>query len=112
MPRGVAFASLNENLDTGTPTGRAMLGILSAFAQLERETIRERTRMGMRERVKSRPTGWAGARPPFGYDYDPEQGVLVPNAGRRDASGRPIYDLYLEGYLVPRASPRSWGFRQ
>ena len=52
-PYGVDFISLNENMDTSTPIGRAMLGIMSAFAQLERETIRERTRMGMKERVKS-----------------------------------------------------------
>ena len=43
-PHQVAFVSLNESMDTGTPMGRLMLGILSAFAQLERENIRERTR--------------------------------------------------------------------
>ena len=42
-PNGVSFVSLNENMDTSTPIGRAMLGIMSAFAQLERETIKERT---------------------------------------------------------------------
>lgn len=52
-PHGVDFVSLNESMDTSTPMGRLMLGILSAFAQLERENIRLRTRMGMRERVKS-----------------------------------------------------------
>ena len=52
-PHQVAFVSLNESMDTGTPMGRLMLGILSAFAQLERENIRERTRMGMRERVRA-----------------------------------------------------------
>ena len=43
---------LNENFDTSTPTGKAMLGMMSVFAQLERETIRERTRMGMLGRLK------------------------------------------------------------
>jgi len=52
IPNDVAFVSLNENIDTGTPYGRAMIGILSAFAQLERENIYMRTRMGMLERVK------------------------------------------------------------
>ena len=51
-PHGVDFVSINENIDTGTPYGRAMIGILSAFAQLERENIFLRTRMGMVERVK------------------------------------------------------------
>ena len=67
-PAGVGFTSMNENLDTGTPMGRAMLGIMSAFAQLERETIRERTRMGMRERVRG-GLWMGGGHPPFGYDY-------------------------------------------
>ncbi len=94
-PAGVGFTSLNENLDTATPMGRAMLGIMSAFAQLERETIRERTRMGMKERVKE-GLWMGGGRTPFGYDYDREQGVLVPNADAETV--RRIYDLYLAGY--------------
>ena len=75
----VTFTSLNENFDTSTPTGKAMLGMMSVFAQLERETIRERTRMGMLGRLKE--GYWpGGARTPFGYDYDSAQGTLVPNA--------------------------------
>jgi site-specific DNA recombinase len=94
-PHGVDFVSLNESMDTSTPLGRLMLGILSAFAQLERENIRERTRMGMKERVKA-GLWMGGGRIPFGYDYDKEQGILVPN---KDAETvRKIYDLYLEGY--------------
>ena len=95
MPHSVDFISLTENLDTSTPTGRAMIGIIAAFAQLERENIRTRTRMGMLERVKS--GYWmGGGRIPFGYDYDKEQGVLIPN---KDAEKvRRIYDLYIQGY--------------
>jgi len=98
-PHNADFVSLNESMDTSTPLGRLMLGILSAFAQLERENIRERTRMGMRERVKSGL--WpGGGRVPFGYDYDRETGVLVPN---RDAETvRKIYSLYLEGYSTAK----------
>ena len=39
LPNEVDFISLNESIDTSTPYGRAMIGILSAFAQLERENI-------------------------------------------------------------------------
>lgn len=93
-PHGVDFVSLNESMDTSTPMGRLMLGILSAFAQLERENIRLRTRMGMRERVKS-GLWMGGGRIPFGYDYDKEKGILMPN---KDAEKvRQVYKLYIEG---------------
>jgi len=98
-PTSTGFVSLNENMDTSTPIGRAMLGIMSAFAQLERETIRERTRMGMRERVKS--GYWmGGGKPPFGYDYDSEKGILVKNSDAETV--KRMYQLYSEGYSMMR----------
>ena len=98
-PAGIGFTSLNENMDTTTPMGRAMLGIMSAFAQLERETIRERTRMGMRERVRG-GLWMGGGHPPFGYDYDSARGILVPNADAETV--RLIYRLYLDGMPTAR----------
>ncbi len=93
-PHGVDFVSLNESMDTSTPMGRLMLGILSAFAQLERENIRLRTRMGMKERVKS-GLWMGGGRIPFGYDYNKEDGILVPNKDAKKV--KQIYSLYIEG---------------
>lgn len=94
-PNGTEFVSLNENLDTSTSIGRAMLGIMSAFAQLERETIKERTRMGMQKRVES-GLWMGGGKIPFGFNYDKSKGKLVPN---RDAETvKLIYKLYLDGY--------------
>ena len=98
-PAEVGFTSLNENMDTGTPMGRAMLGIMSAFAQLERETIRERTRMGMKERVRG-GLWMGGGRPPFGYDYDRARGVLTPNGDAETV--RLVYRLYLDGLSTAR----------
>ncbi len=72
-----------------------MIGILSVFAQLERENIRERTRMGMYERVKS-GLWMDGGRVPFGYDYDREKNTLIPNEKAEQV--RQIYQLYLQGY--------------
>lgn len=46
--KGVAIYSYSENLDLSTSMGRAMLTIISAFAQLERDIIRERTIAGLR----------------------------------------------------------------
>ena len=99
IPHNVEFFSMNENFDTSTPYGKAMIGILSVFAQLERENIRERTRMGMYERVKD--GYWMGGNGvPFGYDYDSNQDILVPNEHAEDVKN--IYDLYLKGYSTTR----------
>lgn len=99
IPNNVEFFSMNENFDTSTPYGKAMIGILSVFAQLERENIRERTRMGMYERVKD--GYWMGGNgTPFGYDYDSNQDILVPNEHAEDV--RNIYDLYLQGYSTTK----------
>jgi DNA invertase Pin-like site-specific DNA recombinase len=46
---GVGFVSLTEALDLTTPTGRAMAGLLSVFAEFEREILRERIRAGLIE---------------------------------------------------------------
>ncbi len=97
IPHGVSFISMNENMDTSTPIGRAMLGIMSAFAQLERETIRERTRIGMKERVKN--GYWqGGGKIPFGYDYDSQKGILVPNSDAPTV--KLMYELYLKGWSM------------
>ncbi len=106
-PHNVDFISLNESMDTSTPLGRLMLGILSAFAQLERENIKERTSMGMKERVKE--GYWmGGGRVPFGYDYDQSLGILVPNSDAETV--RRIYELYLDGYSL-NAISRMLGLR-
>jgi putative DNA-invertase from lambdoid prophage Rac len=46
---GVSFVSLTEALDLTTPTGRAMAGLLSVFAEFEHEILRERIRAGIAE---------------------------------------------------------------
>ena len=46
---GVGFVSLTEALDLTTPTGRAMAGLLSVFAEFEHEILRERVRAGIAE---------------------------------------------------------------
>lgn len=43
------FVSMLESFDTSTAFGRAIVGILAAFAQLERENIKERTTTGRKE---------------------------------------------------------------
>jgi DNA invertase Pin-like site-specific DNA recombinase len=45
---GIEFVSFRENLDTGGPLGRAVVVIIGAIAELERNLIVERVRAGMR----------------------------------------------------------------
>lgn len=59
--RGVGFASLTESIDTTTPAGRLLFGVLASLAAFERDLIRERTLAGLaaaraRGRVGGRPT--------------------------------------------------------
>jgi DNA invertase Pin-like site-specific DNA recombinase len=44
----IEFVSFRENIDTGGPLGRAMVVIIGAIAELERNLIIERVRAGMR----------------------------------------------------------------
>jgi len=97
LPNNIAFISIQESFNTATAFGRAVVGILSVFAQLERENIYERTRSGMQKRVEA--GFWpGGGGVPFGYDYDLNKGILVPNSDADTV--RQVYDLYLKGYSL------------
>jgi putative DNA-invertase from lambdoid prophage Rac len=48
IDKGVGFISISDNLDFGTAAGKLHFQILSAFAEFERELIRERTLEGLR----------------------------------------------------------------
>lgn len=55
---GIAFTSLNEGIDTGTPAGRLQLHLLAAIAEFERARIVERVRAGLqRARAQGRRLG-------------------------------------------------------
>lgn len=96
LPNNVDFASMQESLDTSTPFGRAMVGILSVFAQLERENIKERTFGGRVERAKD--GYWhGGGYDPIGYDYI--NGELIVNQ-QEAAQVRRVYDLYASGASI------------
>jgi len=54
----IEFVSFRENIDTGGPLGRAMVVIVGAIAELERNLIVERIRAGMRRaRLDGRQIG-------------------------------------------------------
>src|SRR5262249_50128438 len=55
---GIEFASLSEQVDTSTPTGKMVFTVLGAVAELERSLIAERVRAGLRNaRAKGKKLG-------------------------------------------------------
>ena len=68
-PNKVALVSMNESLDSSTPFGIAMVGMMSVFAQLEVSNIVERSKMGREARAKAGYYHGGGNFKPLGYDY-------------------------------------------
>ncbi len=100
----IAFTSIREQFDTGTPMGRAMMYIASVFSQLERETIAERIRDNMHELAK---TGrWLGGTTPTGYASESVQKVTIDGKAKKACKLKLIpeeaeiikliFDLYIE----------------
>jgi|GEM_PF-342845 len=89
---GVALRSETEPLDTSTPVGRFVFQLLGSIAELERETIRERTELG---RSRALAAGKAMGKPPLGFvvneggllDIDPQEGPLVQEIFTLAAAG-------------------------
>jgi DNA invertase Pin-like site-specific DNA recombinase len=56
--RGIAFVTLGEGIDTSTPAGRLVAGVLGSIAEFERARIQERVRAGLaRVRAQGRRLG-------------------------------------------------------
>lgn len=60
-----SFQSASEAFDTSTTIGRAMMGILAVFAQMERENIQQRVKDSYYNRIQD--GRWSGGPAPFGY---------------------------------------------
>lgn len=102
LKNNVGFVSMQESFDTTSAFGRAMIGILSVFAQLERDTITERMGMGRTERAKEGYFHGGGAtKTPVGYDY--VDGLLQVNEYEAEIV-RFIFDLYNSGKGVNAVS--------
>ncbi|PVB10678.1 resolvase [Mycobacteroides abscessus] len=82
--RGIALRSLREGVDTSTPTGRAVVQIMSSIAELELELGKER-RTASREARVSR--GLSATRPPKLTGAQRERLI------RLYSSGEPVAEL-------------------
>lgn len=98
LKNNVDFISMQESFDTTTSFGRAMIGILSVFAQLERDNIRERMTLGRMERIK-RGFYMGGGKVSFGYRYNQESNILEIDEGEAMAVKR-MFELFLAGNSI------------
>ncbi len=100
IANGCDFVSMTENFDTSSPFGKAMIGILAVFAQLEREQIKERMGMGKEARAK-KGQFHGGGFAPIGYDFI--DGNLVINEYEA-MQIREAHKLYQSGMSASKIS--------
>ena len=62
---GVNLICIEEGIDSSQTSGKLLISVLSAVAEIERENIIEQTMNGRRE--KARQGGWNGGFAPYGY---------------------------------------------
>ena len=91
-PNNIDLISLSENFDTSQAIGMATVGMLSTFAQLERDTINQRTLAGKVQSVKN---GNYINNVPFGYIKEGKK--LVKDENTRECLEF-IFEKLLDGY--------------
>lgn len=107
-PQNKVLVLLDLQVDTSTPTGKMILTVMSAVAELERNTINERTQGG--RKAKSKKGGYAYGSPKYGYKSvggelmpdENEQATikLIKNHRRSGKSYQKIAD-YLNDQKIP-----------
>ena len=96
---GVGLCSVTEYLDTTTSVGRFNFRNLASVAELEREMIGERARIGLHALAKLHK--WPNPHPPLGYDKS-EDGTLDVN-GEGDLVRR-IFKMYSREKSMPQVA--------
>lgn len=116
LTANVDFVSITETLDTSTPFGKAMIGILSVFAQLERETITERMRLGQIKRAEEGLAAMGGDYDPAGYARQEGQLIIKPDEAEHIRTTFDLYEQLLSITKMQRELKRLgysvWRFRR
>ncbi|WP_341518715.1 recombinase family protein [Bacillus paramobilis] len=87
----ILFSSVSESIDASTATGKAMMQMMGTFAELERNTIVDNVKMGMKQRA--REGKWNGGSM-LGYTSKNKQLVIVESEAELV---KKIFHLYLDG---------------
>ena len=100
IDKGIGFISISDNLDFSTAAGKLHFQILSAFAEFERELIRERTIEGLR---RAKLQGKQAGRPAGSKDTKKRKrsGYILREANKRqkldaDAGTHKSIESYLK----------------
>ncbi len=88
--RGIAFVTLGEGIDTSTPAGRLVAGVLGSIAEFERARIQERIKAGLqRARAQGKRIGRPRATPlPAKRAYGTHSASGGCGVGRVEVDGR------------------------
>jgi site-specific DNA recombinase len=95
QPNNKALVLLDLNVDTSTPTGKMILTMMAAVAELERAQINERTQGG--RKAKARNGGYAYGAPQFGTQaiggelvVDEQEKAVIDVIRRHHKSGKSL----------------------
>ncbi|MEK5334398.1 recombinase family protein [Lysinibacillus sp. FSL W8-0992] len=104
LKNNVAFVSVSETLDTTTPFGMAMIGILAVFAELERATITERMQSGIKKRIEAGYRLLSGNYLPTGYKkgVDSEGNNILVVDEHESKKVHRIFDLYEQYHSITK----------
>ena len=97
---GLSLCSVTEFIDTTTSVGRFNYRNLASVAELERELIGERARLGLYALAKEHR--WPNPHPPLGYEKR-DDGRLMVNAGEAKLVRR-IFEMYLHERSMPQVA--------
>jgi len=95
--KNVDFQSLKENIDTHTPTGKFMLTVFGAVAELERGYIRQRQKEGIKLTLEA---GEAYGRPPILSDNEIKEAYQEYKNPERIKQTKELY----EGLNISKAT--------
>ncbi|WP_246187594.1 recombinase family protein [Ornithinibacillus caprae] len=87
----VKFISYSENFDTGSPIGRLVLQLMASIAEMERNTLSENVKLGMKQRALQGE--WNGG---IVFGYDSIEKELIINQQEAKVI-QLIFDQYAKG---------------
>lgn len=87
---GVNLICVEDNIDSSADSGKLMISVMSAMAEIERENILVQTMAGRRQKASS--GGWNGGKPPYGYELKDGRLQIVEDEAKVI---RDTFELYI-----------------